>query len=163
MWNGRVLELIYPELFSFTVNTKITVQSVRQLESFHDLFQLPMSLKAFEQYCELDIFMQSLHPTNTKDTWSYIWGSKNYSSLKAYRHLIDYDSVHTTLKWIWKTKCQTKHKVFLWLLLQDRLNTKGMLRRKNMYLDSYVCEMCIWLRVESLWHLFFRCSFAKNC
>jgi hypothetical protein len=106
--------------------------------------------------------MQSLQLTNTKDTWSYIWGTKNYSSVKAYMHLLGFDSVHPTLKWIWKTKCQTKHKVFFWLLLQDRLNTRGMLRRRNMYLDSYVCEICIRQREESLWHLFFRCSFAKN-
>jgi hypothetical protein len=50
-----------------------------------------------------------------------------------------------------------------WLLLQDRLNTRGLLRRKNMYLDSYVCELCIRQREEILWHLFFRCPFAKNC
>jgi hypothetical protein len=122
-----------------------------------------MSLEAFEQHCELDIVMQSLHTTNTNDTWSYIWGSKKYLPVKAYMHLIGYDTVHPTLKWIWKTKYQTNHKVFFWLLLQDRLNTRGMLRRKNMYLDSYVCEMCIRQREESLWHLFFICLFANNC
>jgi hypothetical protein len=106
--------------------------------------------------------MQSLHLTNTNDTWSYIWGTKNYSSVKAYMHMLAYDLVHPTLKWIWKTKCQTKHKVFFWLLLQDKLNTRGMLRRRNMYLDSYACEMCIQQREESLRHLFFRCSFAKK-
>lgn len=30
---------------------------------------------------------------------------------------------------IWKTKCTMKHKVFPWLLLVDRLNTRDMLRR----------------------------------
>jgi hypothetical protein len=39
---------------------------------------------------------------------------------------------------------------------------KGMLRRRNMYLDSYVCEMCIRQREESLYHLFFRCPFIKK-
>jgi hypothetical protein len=107
--------------------------------------------------------MQTLHLTNSSDTWSYIRGPKNYSPVKAYRHLLGSTTVHPTLKWIWKTKCQTKYKVFFWLLLQDRLNTRGMLRRRNMYLDSNVCEMCIRQREESLWHLFFRCFFAKYC
>jgi hypothetical protein len=34
----------YPELLSFTINTKITVLSVLQMESLHDLFQLPLSV-----------------------------------------------------------------------------------------------------------------------
>jgi hypothetical protein len=99
MWNGRVLELTYLELYSFTLNTKVTIKSVMQME-LQDLFQLPMSLEAFDQYCELDIFMQSLHLTNSKDTWSYIRGTKRYSSKKAYMHLLGHDSVHPTLKCI---------------------------------------------------------------
>jgi hypothetical protein len=39
----------------------------------------------------------------------------------------------------------------------------GMLRRRNMQLDSYDCELCLLQKVESLRHLFYRCPFAKNC
>jgi hypothetical protein len=49
-------------------------------------------------------------------------------------------TVHPVFKWLWSSKCQPKQKFFFWLLLQDRLNTRGMLRRRNMALDSYVCE-----------------------
>ena len=38
-----------------------------------------------------------------------------------------------------------------------------MLRRKNMTLESYTCENCIWQREETLYHLFLRCNFAKAC
>jgi hypothetical protein len=34
-------------------------------------------------------------------------------------------------------------KFFLWLLLNDRLNTRVLLQRKNMTLDSYTCELCL--------------------
>jgi hypothetical protein len=37
------------------------------------------------------------------------------------------------------------------------------MRRRNMTLDSYVCEMCLLQREETLRHLFFSCPFAKNC
>jgi hypothetical protein len=53
--------------------------------------------------------------------------------------------------------------VFFWLLLKNRLNTRRMLQRKNMALDSYDCELCLLQREESLRHLFFKCSFTKNC
>jgi hypothetical protein len=52
---------------------------------------------------------------------------------------------------------------FFWLLLQDRLNTRGLLRRKHIQLDPYVCELCILQKEEKLRHLFLRCPFAKNC
>ena len=52
---------------------------------------------------------------------------------------------------------------FFWLFLKDRLNTRGMLRRRNMFLDSYTCENCILQREETQYHLFFKCSFARQC
>jgi hypothetical protein len=48
--------------------------------------------------------------------------------------------VHHIFKSLWKNKCQLKHKVFYWLWLKNRLNTRNMVRRKNMTLESYTCE-----------------------
>ena len=66
-------------------------------------------------------------------------------------------------RWLWSSSCQMKHKVFFWLLLNDRLNTRGLLRRKNMVLESYSCDLCILQREETLGHLFLRCNFARAC
>jgi hypothetical protein len=56
-----------------------------------------------------------------------------------------------------------KHKVFFWLLLKDRLSTRELLRRKQMDLDSYTCDLCLRGKMETVAHLFFRCTFAKAC
>jgi hypothetical protein len=96
------------------MNPTVTVKAVLEMGSLRELFQLPLSVEAFDQFCELDIFMQSFQPNHVNDTWTYIWGTRNYSSTKAYRHLLGTSAVHPTLKWTWKMKCQTKHKVFLW-------------------------------------------------
>jgi hypothetical protein len=32
-----------------------------------------------------------------------------------------------------------------------------------MHLDSYTCENCILQRNETAYHLFLRCTFARNC
>jgi hypothetical protein len=66
-------------------------------------------------------------------------------------------------KWLWKSKCQPKHKVFFWLLLKDRLNTRNILKRKNMQLDSFDCVICNSLLEETAGHLFLDCSFALAC
>jgi hypothetical protein len=101
--------------------------------------------------------------TNTKDVWKLIWGSDNFSTKKTYRHLMGQAQVHQIFRSLWKNKCQPKHKVFFWLWLKNRLNTMDMLRRKNMTLESYTCENCIWQKEEILYHLFLKCNFAKAC
>jgi hypothetical protein len=53
--------------------------------------------------------------------------------------------------------------VFFWILLMDKIPTRDILRRKNMYLDSYTCDLCILQRLETSAHLFLRCNFAKAC
>jgi hypothetical protein len=58
---------------------------------------------------------------------------------------------------------QMKHKVFFWLLLKDRLNTRDLLQRKGMDLESYTCDLCILQRRETVAHIFLRCNFAKAC
>lgn len=54
-------------------------------------------------------------------------------------------------------------KVFYWRLLKYRLNTKSLLRRKGMDLDSYTCENYILQKEESNIHLFFKCNYVKRC
>jgi hypothetical protein len=61
-----------------------------------------------------------------------------------------------------KTGCGIKHRMFFWLLLQDKLNTQDRLRRRHMHLDSYTCENYILQRMETSYHLFLRCNFAKS-
>jgi hypothetical protein len=70
---------------------------------------------------------------------------------------------HPVFKWLWKSKCQPKHMVFFWLVLQDKLNTRDRLRRRHMELESYTCKNCILQRSETVYHLFLRCSFATRC
>ena len=48
-------------------------------------------------------------------------------------------------------------------MLSDRINTRDLLRRRGMILESYTCELCILQRPESSEHLLLRCNFAKAC
>lgn len=72
-------------------------------------------------------------------------------------------TVQPTYVQMWKSKCQPKQKFFFWLILWGRLNTKSMLKRRNIELDSYTCEKCILQKDETLSHLFFRCNFVMRC
>jgi hypothetical protein len=102
------------------------------------------------QYCELEIFMQSINEQNDRDRWRYIRGNGNYSSSKAYRHLTRSQQIHPAYRWLWVSSCQSKHKVFYSLLLKISVNTRGLMRKKNMPLDPFDCELCLLQREVKL-------------
>lgn len=69
------------------------------------------------------------------------------------------------LHWIWESKCTMKIKVFGWLLLIDRLNTRDMLDRKHCAPQGVplTCVLCGQNIRETLSHFFFQCSFSRSC
>jgi hypothetical protein len=134
-WNKSIPRQQYPELFSFTKSTKLSIAEVKEQDHLFRIFQLPISEQAYEQYLELQVVWEQIVLSNVKDRWRYIGGSDSYSTQKAYRHLMGQTQVHSIYKHLWKSKCQPKHKFFYWLWLKNRLNTRNMLRRKNMILE----------------------------
>jgi hypothetical protein len=55
-------------------------------------------------------------------------------------------------------------KLFSWLILMDKLNTRNMLRRRQYILDSgYNCLMCHTPPAETIEHLLFHCPFSQAC
>jgi hypothetical protein len=90
------------------------------------------------------------------------WGSVLFSASKVYRHLSGHMPLHAAYKWLWKSSCQNKHRVFFWLIIKGRLNTRSMLRRKNMELESYNCVLCNTQVEETIDHLFINCPFASQ-
>jgi hypothetical protein len=72
-------------------------------------------------------------------------------------------STHLVFIKVWASKCQPKHKIFSWILLHGKLNTRDRLRIRHMALDSYNCENCIWQHRETPCNLFLRCNFALRC
>lgn len=133
------------------------------MEGLENLFQLPLSVQAYTQFGLLQTMIDDLQITEERDTWTYIWGSEKYSSSKACSWLIVHRVIHKSIMWLWSSSCQMKHKVFFWLLLKERINTRGVLKRRNMLLDDYTCEMCILQREETVHHLFLSCNFARAC
>jgi hypothetical protein len=65
---------------------------------------------------------------------------------------------------IWKSKALPKLKVFSWLLMLDRLNTRDLMVRKQWHLDTgSACAICNNSTLETRERLFFECDFAQQC
>jgi hypothetical protein len=126
------------------------------------LFQLPLSDEAFDQLLLLAQALEYLQISDLEDVWSYSWGT-SFSPKKVYHHLIGSRQVHPSFKWLWKALVQKRHKAFFWLLLNDRLSTRNILRCKNQILPSYGYVLCVPCVDETLDHLFLDCTFERIC
>jgi hypothetical protein len=163
IWNGHSLQQEFPELFSFSRNTNITIKAAISNGQLEGCFHLPLSLEAHHQFLVLQSLVEDLQETQDPDQWIYSWGNPLFSASRAYKVLVGHRQVHTAFLWIWRFRCQIKHNVFFWLLLRDRLSTRDILQRKDMHLESYTCDMCILQRPETNAHIFLRCNFARAC
>jgi hypothetical protein len=63
-----------------------------------------------------------------------------------------------------KSRARPKLKLFLWLLMVDRLDRRDLMARRQWHLASgYNCVLCNNLFPETRDHLFFECDFPKRC
>ena len=162
-WAGQPLKQTFPELFSFAKKAEISLKNTLAESQFYRLFNLPLSIQAFDQLQELQELLHSLNPSSNLDVWRYIWGDSTFSPKQAYNQLMGTNEVHPIFSWIWKSSCQPKHKVFFWLVLLDRVSTRNLLRRKQMFLPSYNCALCNDDMEEYVDHLFLDCRIARDC
>lgn len=82
------------------------------MDNLVDHIHFSLSGQALDQLILLlDHLDNSANSTNT-GIWVYIWGSPNFVSSKAYKHLCGTRAIHPCFSWFWKSNIQNKHKVF---------------------------------------------------
>jgi hypothetical protein len=106
------------------MNKNIIVKQKLELEALEDNFHLPLSEIAHEQFCKLDIYMQTIQLEDGKDTWSYIWGSRNYYASKAYKHLVGSQSVHPAFQMDLDVMLSTKAQSILFVFTAEQTEYK---------------------------------------
>jgi len=166
LWNDNILQTKYPRLFFFAKNKNITVAQFLSNNSLETQFHLPISEQEYQEFQSIQDYIQTIQVHhNTKDSWQYIWGNKTYSSSKFYN--LPYKNVQPPAPfiWVWDSRCSNKLRVFSWLLLMDRLNTRNILKRKKHKLEgnNYNCILCSNNLEETAFHLFFSCPFSQAC
>lgn len=164
--DGVIHSAVYPNLMSYAKDAHVSLWKLRRnSEDLLDCFKLPMSRAAYNEFLQLQNKLDLMTPIRQegKDKWVFIWGQQEYASSRYYQYSFKFIRPHRTILWIWKTKCVPKIKVFAWLLLNDRLNTRNILRRRKKFLQSgYNCVLCQNGVEETSEHLFFDCPSASS-
>jgi hypothetical protein len=133
-WNETLLSDKLPRLYSYARDKTISGAKFLTQENILTHFHLPLSLQAYQELSKLQSFIQQIQmPQNPgKDIWHYQWGN-SYTSTKLYH--FPYRNFHPPKPfiwiWLWVSKCSNKLRVFVWLLLTDRLNTSLLKRKKK--------------------------------
>jgi hypothetical protein len=154
----------YPNLYSYAKARHMSLQSCLAPTNCLNIFRLPMSRVAYNEFLsfqeELEFFRSK---SDMDDIWIYKWKSPTYRSSKFYQKHFESIVPPMPYKWIWQSKCMPRIKFFTWLLLNDRLNTRDMLRRRHQVLEEgYQCVMHQQNIDETLHLLFFYCSSSQS-
>ena len=164
LWNNKVRDLVYHRIYSFARNSNLSVLMF-STSDLPQLFALPLSEQAFQEYLAMSAADNLEHLNDESDRWTYVWGNGIFSSHKIYAMNFSHVHVPVYTKWIWKSSCTMKVKVFGWLLLINRLNTYDMLDRRHCSPQnaSLLCVLCSTGSRETTLHLFFHCPFSTQC
>jgi hypothetical protein len=154
----------FPRLFSYSLSEDYSVADFGNSQDLFAHFALPISAQAHDELLEVQQIIQDIeHIPHVNDTRTFVWGA-SYTSAKFYKFMFAAVPCDAAITLIWKSKCLPKLKVFLWLLLMDRLNTKDRMLRKHWEVnDGPHCVLCDQNVLETRDHLFFLCPFAVNC
>jgi hypothetical protein len=164
-WEDISLREQFPQLFSFALDNDITLERFThhcRLNEIDNIFYLPLSLPAVQQFEELSMLVLNRDTPNATDSWILSDCKKTYSSRRVYQILAPSEPAPKPMLWIWKSCVLPKIKIFFWLLLQDRLNTRELLSRKNFQIPSLLCALCDDANIEDFIHLFFACDFSQR-
>ena len=156
------LQARFPRLFSFAKDPWVLIKEIFNTQDLHQFFHLPLSAQAFDELNLIKVLMNShSRDPSLKDCWFWQGSSKFYKPKMFYSHSFQFESFNPLLCWIWKSSCTLKIKVFAWMLIMDRLNTKDMVERRHWHMEDGVhCRLCPLQARETRDHLFFNCNFS---
>ena len=155
----------FPRLFSFVIDDKVSVREVINTLDMSELFYLPLSPEAMDELTTVQAGLLDLNADEQiHDSWSWTPGKGIFSAKSYYTVMHAHMATDTPSKWIWENKATMKIKVFAWLMLNDRLNTRDLLVRRHWRStqEDNTCPLCFAHAYEDRDHLFFTCQFSTR-
>ena len=71
--------------------------------------------------------------------------------------------LHQIPQQIWKSACILKYKLFMWLVIYDRSNTRNLLNVKSFHIPSLSCVLCRKMTEVTCLHVMWDYTFALDC
>ena len=110
-------DLLWEKVGAHTIDTL----SLLTMDSATMLLNLPVTQEAYSQLTDLLQIISGTTLVEDNDSWFINGRSKGFNSADAYKILLGQHNTEPIYRWISKSHCQPKLKVFCWLLVKDRL------------------------------------------
>jgi len=151
-----ILSQRFPSLFQHAANNSSSVKEVMIALDLASVFNLPLFQEAYDELVEMQETLSIIpYDPNANDHWAFLWGNDRYSSQKLYKLAFATMDVPRTFSLIWKCQCTPQIRVFAWLVLVDRLNTRVMLRRRNFTFKEGTTVFSVILVLMRMWIICF--------
>jgi hypothetical protein len=118
LWKEEVLDAKFSRLFSFAKDKLQSVKEFVHKDSILDNFHLPLSVEAHAELSNLKDLLDDIQINDSlNDSWVFTLGVAGFKPSKVYKHAFNHLETNQPACWIWKSKCNSKHKFFAWLVL----------------------------------------------
>jgi hypothetical protein len=151
------LAVKFPVLFDLALDKDISVNKV--LSSNFDALSFRRRMIGNLQvlYDELVALCANYTLSVQEDRVKWCMGNKGFTVNSLYKKN-SIDQATVPYRFLWKSKLPQKIKVFIWLVVRNKILTKDNLIKRSWH-GSSKCYFCGGL--ESIEHLFFKCSIAR--
>ena len=165
LWAPDILQASHPHAFSFAMHEDETVKDFLESTALSETFHLPLSPQALDEVRDIQQISTHAHPSaSVNDIWYYTWGKSIYRPADYYKFFFRDANAHPAFSLLWHSRCIMRIKVFGWLLMVDRLNTRDMLKRRHFDIgDDHSCLLCGNHDEETVDHMIFTCTFSQAC
>jgi hypothetical protein len=151
------LAVNFPILFDLALNKDVTVNKVlsSNFEALSFRRRMTGNLQVF--YDDLVALCSNCTLTDQEDKLNWCLGTQGFTVNSLYKKN-SMDQIKVPYRFLWKTKLPQKIKVFLWLVVRNKILTKDNLKKRSWKGSS---ECCFCGGLKSIDHLFFKCSIAR--
>ncbi|GJU66768.1 RNA-directed DNA polymerase, eukaryota [Tanacetum coccineum] len=114
------------------------------------------------QFQHVDRILRSAKLSSRDDSWTWNLEKSGMFSVASVRKMIDDTLIHSpTLISRWYKYVPIKVNVLVWKALNNSIPTRFNISRRGILIDSIICPTCD-VGVETVGHLFFSCSMARD-
>jgi hypothetical protein len=150
---GCPLKIVFPHLFEICNQQDWSVRRVCNPE-FGDLtFRRNFGVKEAAEFSDLMELINSVTLSETRDSVQWVLEKSGaFSTSSLYNELTFTGFSNRWLMNVWKTKVPLKIRIFLWKVINDKIQSAEQLKKRN-WPGSVACKLCGML--ESTSHIFF--------
>jgi hypothetical protein len=124
-------------------------------------FRRNFGVKEAAEFSNLRDLINSVTLSETRDSVQWVFEKSGVLSTSSlYNELTFTGFSNRWLMNVWKTKVPLKIRIFLWQVINDKIQSAEQLKKRN-WPGSVACKMCGVL--ESTAHIIFHCALASFC